>query len=479
MVGVISKVLGVAAAPSRLFTRVAAADGNLDRRRHGPASISVVLLTILAGLAAVYLAWPIWRATLPLQIDVNEGWNGYFADAARIGGALYGNDFTTNNYPPLSFYVVGWLSALTFDAVYVGRLLSLAATAMTALGVGLCVRQLGGSRFGAVTGALWLLATMPRFFDLYVGMNDPHIVGLAIMTLALAWVLRNMAKGGWTEPPIICMAVAGFYKHDLISIPVTAIVWLALHDPRRGFRAAVVGAAAVGVGFLICWVLVGPSFFHDLLSPRQTGVMRALNGIGRLQWIAPALLIACIWAWYQRNLDRARFAALFMAAAFASYLLKKLGDGVDDNAQFELAAAVAIGIGCAIDTFVLEWGRPEVRFDRTRSVVLLVLIARLLASARTAPYSVLASPDFRAALLRDVPVAKAEIARVAAIPGPAVCNIILICRWAGKPFVYYHWTVLQHLASGQLTAAEVDRRLRAMHVQFVTVDSRAIVPTFR
>jgi hypothetical protein len=275
------------------------------------------------------------------------------------------------------------------------------------------------------------------------------------------------------------MVVAGFYKHDLFSFPVTVIVWLALHDLRRAFRAALVGAAAVGVGFLICWALFGPSFFHDLLTPRQTSVMRALGGLGRLQWIAPALLIACVWAWYQRNTAAARLAALFMAAALLSYLLQKLGRGVDDNAQFELAVAAAIGLGCAIDTFVIKWGEPEVRIDRTRSVVLLVLIVRLLASSRTAPYSVLVNPDFREALLRNAAVANAEIARIAAIPGPVVCNIEAICRWAGKPFIYHHWTVVQDLASGRLTQAEVDQRLRALHVQFVLVDNRAIAPTFR
>ncbi len=474
--GPFSKALNFAAAPLGLFTRIGIADGNPGGRRYAPStglSTSVALLAALAALAAIYLAWPMWRATLPLEIDLNEGWNAHFADVARTGGVLYGNELTSNNYPPLSFYVVGFLSALTFDAVYVGRLLSLAMTLMTAVAVGLCIRELGGSRFGRVTGALWFLATMSRFFDLYVGMNDPHIVALAIMALALHWFLRSMNKGRWVEPAVICMAVAGFYKHDLLSIPVTAIVWLGLHDGRRAFRAALVGGAAVGVGFLICWALFGPSFFHDLLTPRQASFARAMGGLGRLQWIAPALVIAGVWAWYQRDRAAARFALLFMTAALLSYLLQKLGEGVDDNAQFELVVAAAIGLGCAIDTFVIKWGDHEVRIDRTRSVVLLALIARLLFSLRMAPYLVLVSPDFREALLRNVTVANAEISRVASIPGSVVCNIETICRWAGKPFVYHPWSL------ARLTQAEVDRRLRALHVKLVVIDKRAMVPTFR
>ncbi len=468
---------------SRLFTRPAAGETVPDRSRYSPLariSPSILLLAMLAALAAIYLAWPTWRATFPLEIDHNEAWNAYFADAARSGGILYGRELINNDYPPLSYYVVGFLSALTFDAVYVGRLLSLIATASTAMGIGLCIRQLGGTRFGATTGALWFLATMPRFFELYVGMNDPHIVALAIMTLALAWLLHSMARGRAVEPAIICMVVAGFYKHTLLSFPVTAIVWLALHDRRRAFRAALVGAAAVAIGFLLCWMLLGASFFHDLFTTRPTSVVRALAAPGRLQWIAPALLIGCLWAWCQRDLAAARFAALFMAAAFVSFLLQKLGDGVDDNAQFELAVAASIGLGCAIDNLVVDWGAPGVRIARTRTIILVVLLARLLLSTRTAPYLVLVSPDFRASLRDNIAVSKAEIARVAAIPGPAVCNNIMsVCRWAGKPFVYDHFTAFRHIAAGRMTEAEVEDRLRAMGAQIVVVDGRAAMPTFR
>jgi len=45
----------------------------------------------------------------PLPLDPNEGWNAYFADAAIHGGVLYpaADALITNNYPPLSFYLVG------------------------------------------------------------------------------------------------------------------------------------------------------------------------------------------------------------------------------------------------------------------------------------------------------------------------------------------------------------------------------------
>ena len=106
-------------------------------------------LAALATLALIYFAWPVYRAFLPLQIDINEAWNAYQTDMLRAGQSLYSsNDFITNNYPPLSFYVVNALSAATgIDVLYVGRLLSLAATVAIAFSVWACVRRLGASRF--------------------------------------------------------------------------------------------------------------------------------------------------------------------------------------------------------------------------------------------------------------------------------------------------------------------------------------------
>ena len=117
------------------------------RRQTAPRAVQASLAA-LAILAALYFAWPIRRAALPLEIDVNEPWNAYHADAARTGQTLYPDPdgLVANNYPPLSFYLVGAIAAVTGDAVYVGRALSLLATAAIAAAVGCGVRQFGGSR---------------------------------------------------------------------------------------------------------------------------------------------------------------------------------------------------------------------------------------------------------------------------------------------------------------------------------------------
>jgi hypothetical protein len=160
-------------------------------------------LAALATLALIYFAWPVYRAFLPLQIDINEAWNAYQTDMLRAGQPLYSsNDFITNNYPPLSFYVVNALSAATrIDVLHVGRLLSLAATVAIALSVWACVRRLGASRLAATLGALWWLASMARWYAGYVGMDDPHLVALALNIGARLCAARSEQQTGRGRDP--------------------------------------------------------------------------------------------------------------------------------------------------------------------------------------------------------------------------------------------------------------------------------------
>ena len=172
-------------------------------------------IALLALLAAYFMVWPVWRAGFPIEIAQNEGWNAYHADAA-IGAAgaapLYPPTDTliVNNYPPLSFYVVGALGKILGDALYVGRVLSLLAVVGLGALIGVMILELGGGAAGAAIGGLWFIAVMARSFTRFVGMNDPQLVAHVLMMGALLWLIGREARGQSAVPPILAMAVAGF-----------------------------------------------------------------------------------------------------------------------------------------------------------------------------------------------------------------------------------------------------------------------------
>ena len=422
--------------------------------RPQPSGAVLAAMLVLGVLAAVYFAWPVYRAFLPLQIENGGAWNAYHADFIRAGLPLYSfDDFITNNYPPLSFYLLDALSAVTgVDVLYVGRVLSLLATVAAALGVWACVRSLGGSQLGATLGAVWWLATAAKWYSVWVGRNDPHLVALAIMTGCLAYILRH-PKSDRALVAIVVMAVAGFYKHSLVAIPIAALLWLTLHDRRRGLRATLVGLGTVAVGLAVCGALFGAAFFHDLLLPRVYHLSRGIGHIGITQFIAPAMIIAVIWALYRWRTLPGRFVVLFIAIALVTLMGQSLAEGVADNAIFELTIAAAIGLGCAFGDLaaipkVRSWG-----LERVQVVVVCILIVRFLLSPHVAPYLFVFSPGFRAGLNERIALMQAETARIAAIPGPVVCDYELPCRFAGKPFVFDPFIVGERVATGRILTA--------------------------
>src|ERR1051325_290758 len=101
-----------------------------ERMTAVPAAVRLqtILIWSIALLAALFLVWPVWRAFFPMEIWGNEGWNAYHADAAMRGAAqLYppSDGLVANNYPPLSYYVMGWLGRAFGDPLYAGRAVSI------------------------------------------------------------------------------------------------------------------------------------------------------------------------------------------------------------------------------------------------------------------------------------------------------------------------------------------------------------------
>jgi hypothetical protein len=251
------------------------------------------------------------------------------------------------------------------------------------------------------------------------------------------------------------------------------LCWWTLQDYRRGLRLALLGIGTVAVGFAVCGLVFGQAFFDDLLLPRHYDMTR-LGSIGRLQFIAPALIIAAVWAAYRRRNPAARFVSIFMALAFLSYVGQVLAYGVADNAMFELAVAAAIGIGCAFDDLAAIPAVQRLGLERVKVLVVCILIARLLISARLSPYLVLLSPDFRSSLNDRVSVMKAESARISAIPGPVVCeNVPLACRFADQSFAFDTFTVGQPVGAGRISQPEISEKIGGRKLRFEAIDPRA------
>ena len=91
-------------------------------------------IIFLCALTILSMMWPLYRISFGTLIATNEGWNACYQNIAIGKTSLYPalNQLITNNYPPLSFYVVGFFGKLIGDNVLAGRLLSLLALVVIA-----------------------------------------------------------------------------------------------------------------------------------------------------------------------------------------------------------------------------------------------------------------------------------------------------------------------------------------------------------
>jgi hypothetical protein len=427
---------------------------------------AAVYLSAFAILVLYFLIWPIWRAQFPLEIWYTEGFNAYLQDAAAAGRKLYPSpdSLVGNNYPPLSFYVVGWLGKVFSDPLYVGRALSIVGLLCVSVEIFLCVRLLAGHNTGAAIGALWYAAVMCHHQTFYVGTNDPQLAGEAIMGAALVWFIARDQAGMSATPALLLMVVAGFWKHNMVGIPLTSICWVLLRDGRRAARPLLLAAAAIITGLLLCRVVFGSAFIADMMGPRVYRMGGVLANVGHLQWVALAFAIWASWAIGDRASSQARFTAVLIVISLATCLLQWTGDGVSGNAEFDLIIAIGIGIGVTFNQLGRTWLARYIRPMRVRDMMVMALLLRLVATDRQESALVLFSPEFRSYFSAGQKAVANDAAAVAKIPGDVFCTTKIVCRLAGKPFAVDEFKFEQLIKTGGLNGASANETLRRRSV---------------
>jgi hypothetical protein len=421
----------------------------------------------------------VYRAFLNIEIENNEGWNAYFADAAMGRMPLYpsAEQLITNNYPPLSFYIVGSLGRCIGDPVLAGRLLSLISVVAIAVAIGLCVKRLGGTGVAARISAAFFVATMSRFFLSYVGMNEPQLFAEAIMSFAFLGFLAARSNDRGFIGPVLVMALAGFVKQNVIAIPLTTFLWLGLNRRPEAVKCFCVAAAVALAGTAICYALFGRNFFLGIFSPRHYSLKRVVGSFADLEWIAVGLL-ACVYnAWARRHDASVQLCTWLIAIALGSYLLQKSGAGVDINAQFDLVIAVAIGLGLAFTQVSLWPVAHRLGPIQVQAVVLLAVCVRLLASKQLQPVRLVFDSSFRNEIAVRERAMNDSVERVRRIPGDVTCGRdMLVSYRAGKPFVVDAFNAQQRILAGALPKDVISARVTAGTLTIVNVDPRARWP---
>lgn len=400
----------------------------------------------LLGLAAILTLYPLIRAFYDFEIDFNEGWNGYFQLRALAGQPLYSGygPVFANNYPPLSFFVIGALSALTGDPVLAGRLVSLAALAAITLAGGHIVRAAGGGKRERLLSIATCLLLFACFATDYLGMDDPQLLGQAFASWALAVHLGGAPTVRRTLLTALLVTVSVMTKHNLVLVPLLITADVLLRGTSRT-RAAWIGSgallAALSFGLL---AVLAPAALGQILASRSWEVDRAflftVEILARFQ--APIAVVgAGLYAARKRR--PAGLILAYLIAAIALGAAWSGGAGTDINVFFDITIALGIGVGLAAIELQGRGFGP-------RGLALFALLANagalFFAPQALGRFGV----DMAGEMADRERLFREDAAWLAARPGQVACQSQLLCLRAGKPLFYDSFNATQAMRFGHL-----------------------------
>ena len=430
--------------------------------------IRAAALIIASLVTVILLAQPIISSTFFIPKGFNEGWNAFYASHAFGEESLYPEitELNSNNYPPVSFYVVAGLGSLIGDNIFAGRLLSIFSFFLIAISIVTIVRLLGGDAFVSLFSGLLFLGYMAAYHRAYVGANDPQLLAHAIMMAGLVLFLFGRGKRFYLFLTALLMLTAGMAKHNLIALPIALTIWLFLYA-RKDFRFWLVSSVLLlAAASVVLYIAYGMPFFVGvLMAPRGYEIGYPARVLP--DWIAPLqlyLTAAFLLVLVRHDRSENILIGLYVVVAGISGMLISGGVGVGYNAIFDLIIAVIIASGLLIGTLVQQCQGRWSRFSLTHVAILILFLPILL----KVPLAVV---ELKRGAIRRLPESELLVAKdvnfIAKHEGPVMCEDLALCYWAGKKFEVDFFNLGQKLKAGVVSEAVITARLDSHYFSLI------------
>ena len=440
----------------------------------------------LAGLvAAVLMLSPMAAMFGHGSTCYNEGWNAFYIRDTIQGKPLYGAPpgLTGNNYPPLSFHLLGLLSRVLSptgaDLNLIGRWVALVSLAGVAVLCGAIVRRLTASTPLAAYTAFVVVVWMAVFKSDRIAMNDPQLLGTVFSLLGLYVYIRFPDRPVWLVISAAVFTASVFTKHNLLAFP--AAVGLHLLWERKWRNLAIWGAAGVaGTVAMLLWTRAvdGPFFLANLLLPR-TRTAWLIHLTDYAVFFPTAIVLAFVWALHQRKnsprfvLALAFFTTNFIAAAFAG------GYGVDRNIFFDPMFTLAMIGSLVFFEFAPGLSAALAGGMWTALPLAALLLAPSLGILLELPFRLrLESLEFHSVARRSADL-DFTVNLLRQRSGPALCEDMLVCFEAGKPLLYDPFSVNNRIKLGRLNQDSVVKLIEDRNFETVQLTGSDLSPEER
>ena len=425
-----------------------------------------------ATLAFVVLlvTWmPVLRMSRNFEINLNEGWNAYRARMADHGIPLYGSPpkFTSTNYPPLSFHLVGFAGRITGDYVAAGRWISLVSIVALAVLTAVFVRKLTDRWNPGIYAALTFVIWLGVFQDNRIGMNDPQLFAMTINLFGLyAYAAHRHSRKWLCVPPCIChqrvhqtqpdCLPTGYWRSPVVH---TLMERTGVMDRRAG-RERSGSAGAYGDHrrpyFLAHMNLSRPYYIWDFTQKVSNYVTMAQIPIA----------VALVWSAFHFADARRNLLMSAWICATAVALIFTSGYGVDGNIYFDSFVALTLIVGVAAND--VERMLTGKRFAPW--ILCVTLLAPLIGIVPRLPDRWQRDRNHH----RAFPYIEQQFAEIvhflANRPGPAICHNLLICYEAGKADDFDTFAVACQFGAGKISAVEISNEIDSGRFRTVEFD---------
>ncbi len=420
---------------------------NLPRRPIAP-----FILWICTAFAALTAFYPVVRSFFRVEVNYNEGWNIYNADLVLHHRFLYPVKYawTCVNYPMLSFVLMSWLHHLTHDFLFTARIVSLLSLAATCILVGAIVSTLGASRRAAILTSLFTLALFCTVADPYVGMDDPQLLAQLFFVAGLLVYIRHRESYVGLAMTALLLVVGGNIKHSQIDFPLAILIDLLFFSLVRAAWFSVIGLILAGISVALNLHFGGPFYIAEMLTPRDSHLVEMYHGLGnKLKYLALPLLISLYMAFQLSADSRRRIAALLLIASLFIGGYFSGATGVSINIIFSILIAFSILVGLffvrieSSDLTQTAWTASP----WTAYAPLLLFASLIIPWVRYGDQNPVR--NLRKTMADQATFAQ-EVALIESRPGPALCESLLRCFDAGKPYLYDPFNATRLISFGKL-----------------------------
>ena len=394
-----------------------------------------VVIALCACFTLITTIVPFGRAFFHMELNYNEGWNVYNAALVADHHFLYPVKYgwTSVNYPMLSFVIMAQLHHVTRDYLFTGRAISLLSILLAALLTGAIAARLGVTRPASILTGILCLALFCTAATPYVGMDDPQTLAQVFFLGGIFVYLGNRTGLATLFAAALLFVLGGSIKHNPIDFPLAVLIDLILLSRSRALWFSACGIALGAVAIVLNIHFGGPAFIPQMLSPRQFSASFAFHSTSNSfkPLLVPFVVALAMGFRVLRDPIRRFVPILFVAGCLLGFYFGG-AVGVSINSKFTVLIAVILLCGLffsAIDSAEWSWTRrPMAVF-----APILVFVSLIFPWSRSSDgYTVFSTSRFQG----QRSLFDQEVAFLKRQPGPALCESLLRCYDAGKPYLY-------------------------------------------